>query len=153
MIEHLTVLGGGSAGFIAAITCKKRIPGLRVTLLRSPGIGIIGVGEGQNRTQFNVPCFRHGQCNRRGRINLSRTDWEAVARRDELLLARPCKRNNPGSLKMQDSLLSHGKGAAPIPFALSLCGGFCLSPTSKSFRKADGEKNCRTNGRSRSAQE
>ena len=45
-VQSITVLGGGSAGFIAALTLKKRLPHLEVTLLRSPGIGIIGVGEG-----------------------------------------------------------------------------------------------------------
>jgi tryptophan halogenase len=46
MIEQLVVLGGGSAGFLAAITLKNRLPQLKITLLRSPQVGIIGVGEG-----------------------------------------------------------------------------------------------------------
>ncbi len=46
MIQHIVVLGGGSAGLLAGITLKKRIPQIKVTLLRSPSIGIIGVGEG-----------------------------------------------------------------------------------------------------------
>lgn len=45
-IQRVLVLGGGSAGFLAAITCKHRLPNLDVTILRSPDIGIIGVGEG-----------------------------------------------------------------------------------------------------------
>lgn len=45
-IRSVLVLGGGSAGFIAALTLKKRLPQLEVTVLRSPAIGIIGVGEG-----------------------------------------------------------------------------------------------------------
>jgi tryptophan halogenase len=46
MIKNVLILGGGSAGFITAITLKKRIPQLQVKVLRSPEIGIIGVGEG-----------------------------------------------------------------------------------------------------------
>ena len=45
-IHSIVVLGGGSAGFIAALTLKRRLPQLDVTVLRSPAIGIIGVGEG-----------------------------------------------------------------------------------------------------------
>lgn len=46
MIETLLVLGAGSAGLIAAITLKVKIPQLKVTIVRSPEIGVIGVGEG-----------------------------------------------------------------------------------------------------------
>src|SRR5262245_56847317 len=45
-INRVLVLGGGSAGFLAAITLRHRMPDLPVTLIRSPDIGIIGVGEG-----------------------------------------------------------------------------------------------------------
>jgi tryptophan halogenase len=45
-IQSIIVLGGGSAGFTAAITLKRTMPHLHVTMLRSPEIGIIGVGEG-----------------------------------------------------------------------------------------------------------
>jgi len=45
-IEQVLVLGGGSAGFLTASTLKHRLPRLRVTVLRSKEIGIIGVGEG-----------------------------------------------------------------------------------------------------------
>lgn len=40
------VVGGGSAGLMAALTLRKKIPALNVHLVRSPDIGIIGVGEG-----------------------------------------------------------------------------------------------------------
>ncbi|MEO6477594.1 tryptophan halogenase family protein [Luteolibacter sp.] len=45
-VKTIVVLGGGSAGFIAALTLKRRLPQLEITVLRSPEIGIIGVGEG-----------------------------------------------------------------------------------------------------------
>ncbi len=46
MIKNVLVLGGGSAGFIAAITLKRKLPELQVRVLRSADIGVIGVGEG-----------------------------------------------------------------------------------------------------------
>lgn len=45
-IKSVVVLGGGSAGLIAAVTLKRKLPGVAVTVVRSPDIGIIGVGEG-----------------------------------------------------------------------------------------------------------
>src|SRR5438067_8336403 len=45
-IQKILVLGGGSAGFMAAISLKSRLPDVAVTVLRSKDIGIIGVGEG-----------------------------------------------------------------------------------------------------------
>ncbi len=51
------MLGGGSAGFLAAITLKAKLPNLEIELLRSPKIGIIGVGEG---TTAAVPKNLHG---------------------------------------------------------------------------------------------
>ena len=46
MIQNVLVLGGGSAGFIAALTLKRKLPELTVKVVRSPDIGVIGVGEG-----------------------------------------------------------------------------------------------------------
>src|SRR5688572_26775120 len=45
-VARVLVLGGGSAGFLAAITIKYRSPHLPVVVVRSKDIGIIGVGEG-----------------------------------------------------------------------------------------------------------
>lgn len=45
-ITSILVLGGGSAGLMAALTLKRKLPHLQVRVLRSPDIGIIGVGEG-----------------------------------------------------------------------------------------------------------
>ena len=56
-IEDVIVLGGGSAGFLGAITLKVRLPQLKVTVIHSKDIPIIGVGEG---TTFTVPIFLHG---------------------------------------------------------------------------------------------
>jgi tryptophan halogenase len=57
VINHVLVLGGGSAGFITAITLRAKVPDLAVTVLRSPDIGIIGVGEA---TTIGVPQHLHG---------------------------------------------------------------------------------------------
>lgn len=56
-VRNILVMGGGSAGFLAAITLKMRAPHLAVTVLRSKEIGIIGVGEG---TTNYVPEHLHG---------------------------------------------------------------------------------------------
>ncbi len=45
MIHDVIVLGAGSAGLLAAITLKRRLPQLAVSVVRSPEIGVIGVGE------------------------------------------------------------------------------------------------------------
>jgi tryptophan halogenase len=59
-VNRVLVLGGGSAGFLAAITLKTKLPDLDVLVLRSKEIGIIGVGEG---TTVLVPNFLHGYVN------------------------------------------------------------------------------------------
>ncbi len=46
MIKQIVVLGGGSAGLIAGLTLRRRLPQIAVRIVRSPDIGIIGVGEG-----------------------------------------------------------------------------------------------------------
>ena len=46
MIQNVLILGAGSAGLLAAITLKKKIPALAVRVVRSSDIGVIGVGEG-----------------------------------------------------------------------------------------------------------
>jgi len=50
MIQNIVVLGGGTAGFTAALTLKRRLPQLNVRVVRSPDIGVIGVGESTNMT-------------------------------------------------------------------------------------------------------
>jgi len=56
-IQTILVLGGGSAGFLAAVTLKRWLADVNVTVLRSKDIGIIGVGEG---TTVAVTTHLHG---------------------------------------------------------------------------------------------
>lgn len=46
MVRKIIIVGGGSAGFMAALAIKLRLPKLQVVVIRSVEIGIIGVGEG-----------------------------------------------------------------------------------------------------------
>src|SRR3954468_23320295 len=46
MIRKIVIVGGGSAGFMAALSLKTKIPRLEIVVIRSKEIGIIGVGEG-----------------------------------------------------------------------------------------------------------
>ena len=44
-LRSVVVLGGGSAGLLAALALKQRRPALAVTVVRSSAMGVIGVGE------------------------------------------------------------------------------------------------------------
>src|SRR5687768_15666163 len=55
-IKNIVVLGGGSAGLLAAITLKRHAAALDVTVVRSKEIGVIGVGEGST---VGFPRFLH----------------------------------------------------------------------------------------------
>ena len=50
MIKNILVLGAGSAGLLAALSIKPQLPQLAVRIVRSPEIGVIGVGEGTTPT-------------------------------------------------------------------------------------------------------
>jgi tryptophan halogenase len=52
------VIGGGTAGYFAALALKKRFPELRVTMVQSSTLPIIGVGEA---TTTLMPPFLHHQ--------------------------------------------------------------------------------------------
>ena len=55
-INKIVVLGGGTAGFLAAFGLKKHVPDIPVTVVRSTKMGVIGVGEG---TIWSVVNFLH----------------------------------------------------------------------------------------------
>lgn len=55
-IREILVLGGGTAGFLAALGLRKHLPDCRVRVVRSTAMGVIGVGEG---TICSVVHFLH----------------------------------------------------------------------------------------------
>ena len=65
----VVVLGGGSAGWITAALLAKRWGGAAITVIESPEIGIIGVGEGSTpQMQF---LFDH--------LGIDEAEWMAAA--------------------------------------------------------------------------
>jgi tryptophan halogenase len=75
MIRNVLVLGAGSAGLLAAISLKRKIPQLSVRVVRSPEIGVIGVGEG---TTPNFPghLFNFLGISRRRFYELAQPVWK-----------------------------------------------------------------------------
>jgi len=57
MIRTVLILGGGSAGLLAALSLKTKLPALDVRLILSRALGIIGVGEG---SIVDLPNHLHG---------------------------------------------------------------------------------------------
>lgn len=55
-IRRIVVVGGGSAGFLAALTFRTMLPAARLSVVHSPDIPVIGVGES---TTPAVPVHLH----------------------------------------------------------------------------------------------
>jgi tryptophan halogenase len=70
MIQSVLILGAGSAGLIAAVSLKKKVPHLSVRVVRDPVLGVIGVGES---TTPNLPGFLFDYC------GISRKTFYALA--------------------------------------------------------------------------
>jgi len=83
MIQSLTVLGGGTSGLVAALTLRKSHPLLKLKLLRSSKIGIIGVGEGStehwarfmHHIDVDVPTIVR-ECGATFKIGIKFTNWQ-----------------------------------------------------------------------------
>ncbi len=56
MVQSIIILGGGSAGLIAALSLHAKLPDIPITVVRSLAMGVIGVGEG---TTHAVPAYFH----------------------------------------------------------------------------------------------
>ena len=79
MISNILVLGGGSAGFVAAITLKRKLPHLDIRVIRSPEIGIIGVGEGTT-PNFGRHFFEYLALPPKDFFDIARPTWKAGIR-------------------------------------------------------------------------
>jgi tryptophan halogenase len=55
-INNVAILGGGSAGFLAALALQQRLLALPITVIKSEQVPVIGVGEA---TTWAVPRFLH----------------------------------------------------------------------------------------------
>ena len=75
MIQNVLVLGAGSAGLIAAISLKRKIPRLGVRVVRSPHIGVIGVGE-STTPAFPQHIFEYLGISRRHFYATARPTWK-----------------------------------------------------------------------------
>jgi len=56
-IKTLIVAGGGTAGLVSALIIKNRFPSIKIKILKSEKIGIIGVGEGSTEHWFEFMKF------------------------------------------------------------------------------------------------
>lgn len=74
-IQSILVLGSGSAGLIAALSIKRKIPEVQVTIIRSPEIGVIGVGEGTT-PNFPTYLFDDLKISRRHFYQLAEPTWK-----------------------------------------------------------------------------
>lgn len=75
MIRSVLVLGGGSAGLMAALALKKKLPQLDVHIVRSQDIGVIGVGE-STTSQFPPFLFEYLGISRKQFYSLVRPTWK-----------------------------------------------------------------------------
>ncbi|MBC7782686.1 MAG: tryptophan 7-halogenase [Burkholderiales bacterium] len=75
MMKSILILGAGSAGLIAALTLKRKVPNVSVRVVRSPEIGVIGVGES---TTVNVGehFFEYLKIPRRRFYELAEPTWK-----------------------------------------------------------------------------
>jgi tryptophan 7-halogenase len=56
LVTSVGIVGGGTAGYLTALALRRKVPGVAVTLIESPDVPIIGVGEA---TTPLMPQFLH----------------------------------------------------------------------------------------------
>jgi hypothetical protein len=85
---HIVILGGGTAGWMAANLFVRQWPAqqVKITLIESPDIGIIGVGEGSTPTLkrfFNLIGVSELQwmtrCNATYKLNIRFNGWSPAS--------------------------------------------------------------------------
>lgn len=79
MVSRIVVLGGGTAGLTAALTLQMRVPALAIRVIRSPEIGVIGVGEGTTVT-FPQHFFEYLRIPPRRFFDLAEPTWKLGVR-------------------------------------------------------------------------
>lgn len=75
MIKNVIVLGAGTAGLMAALALKLKIPRLQILVVRSPDIGVIGVGE-STTPQFVQFLFEYLGIKRKRFYELAKPTWK-----------------------------------------------------------------------------
>lgn len=75
MIQSILVLGAGSAGLIAAISLQRKLPQVSVRVVRSPELGVIGVGEGTT-PNFPKHLFDYLGISRKRFYELAEPTWK-----------------------------------------------------------------------------
>ena len=75
MIKDVVVFGAASAGLMAALAIKTKIPQLDVHVVRSPDIGVIGVGE-STTPQFTSFLFDFLGINRKRFYAMAHPTWK-----------------------------------------------------------------------------
>lgn len=75
MIKNVVVFGAGSAGLMAALALRRKLPRLDVHVVRSPAIGVIGVGE-STTPQFSAFLFDYLGIPRKRFYALAKPTWK-----------------------------------------------------------------------------
>ena len=75
LIKSVVCFGAGSAGLMAALALKRKLPQLDVHIVRSPDIGVIGVGE-STTPQFSAFLFQYLGIPRKRFYELARPTWK-----------------------------------------------------------------------------
>ncbi|HEY1686259.1 MAG TPA: tryptophan 7-halogenase [Tepidisphaeraceae bacterium] len=75
MINKVVVLGAGTAGLMTALALQRKIPQLQIQVIRSPDIGVIGVGE-STTPQFVQFLFEYLGIKRKLFYEMAKPTWK-----------------------------------------------------------------------------
>jgi tryptophan halogenase len=75
VIKDVLIVGAGSAGLIAGIALRRKLPGLKVRCVRSPEVGVIGVGEATT-PNFPKMMFNYLGINRKFFFQAAEPTWK-----------------------------------------------------------------------------
>ncbi|MBU1620995.1 MAG: tryptophan 7-halogenase [Gammaproteobacteria bacterium] len=88
IMHRIAIVGGGTAGWMTACLMAKAWPGAEISVIESPDIGIIGVGEGSTPSlkrffrQLNIPDSEWmSACNATYKTNIEFIDWSPASGR------------------------------------------------------------------------